>query len=324
MTTQTTFSARPFAGDTDLPAILDLVNRCWAEKQYEQMDLEGLRHWFTQPTLDAARDLRLWDDGSGRLMGLAVLGVPLPDESEYFEGRANIFVEPEARGQGLESEMIAWSSGQLQAVGQERGLPVRVFMGAPEHDARERGLLEAHGFAPVRYFFVMHRPLTEPIPEPEFPEGYTLRHMSRDAAEVARWVEMYNLSFIDHWGFHPSTVERRLHRMADPLYKPEYDLIGVAPDGTFAGFCFCFINGTDNAATGRKEGWIGVLGTRRGYRKIGLGRAMLLAGLHLLTREGMDTGALGVDAENPTGALRLYESVGFHVVKTDIAYRKDL
>jgi len=148
--------------------------------------------------------------------------------------------------------------------------------------------------------------------------------MSREVAEVERWVEMYNLSFIDHWGFHPLILERRLHRMADPSYKPEHDLVGVAPDGTFAGFCVCFINTTDNAATGRKEGWIAVLGTRRGYRKIGLGRAMLLAGLHLLKREGMDTGVLDVDAENPTGALRLYESVGFHVAKTDMAYRKDL
>src|SRR3712207_8299806 len=49
----------------------------------------------------------------------------------------------------------------------------------------------------------------------------------------------------------------------------------------------------------------------RSYRKIGLGRALLLAGLHRLKADGMETAALGVDAENPTGALGLYESTGF-------------
>jgi len=31
-----------------------------------------------------------------------------------------------------------------------------------------------------------------------------------------------------------------------------------------------------------------------------------------------------VDAENPTGALGLYESVGFTIAGTDIAHAKDL
>ena len=148
--------------------------------------------------------------------------------------------------------------------------------------------------------------------------------MWRATTDVERWVETFNLSFIDHWGFHPLTVERRRHRLTDPNYRPERDLIAVAPDGTFAAFCHCHIDPADNARYERSEGWIGVLGTRRGYRKIGLGRAMLLAGMRLLKAEGMATAVLGVDAENPTGALRLYESVGFYKAESGIAYCKDL
>ena len=51
---------------------------------------------------------------------------------------------------------------------------------------------------------------------------------------------------------------------------------------------------------------------------------MLLAGMLAIKAAGLDTAALGVDAENPTGALRLYESVGFTVDGTDIAHCKDL
>ena len=49
---------------------------------------------------------------------------------------------------------------------------------------------------------------------------------------------------------------------------------------------------------------------------------MLLKGMRLLKDEGMDTAVLGVDAENPSGALRLYESVGFANVGTTSPTRK--
>jgi ribosomal protein S18 acetylase RimI-like enzyme len=57
---------------------------------------------------------------------------------------------------------------------------------------------------------------------------------------------------------------------------------------------------------------------------MGLGRAMLLAGLHRLKAAGVATAILGVDAENPSGALQLYESVGFHNIRDSISYVKDL
>lgn len=67
-----------------------------------------------------------------------------------------------------------------------------------------------------------------------------------------------------------------------------------------------------------------MLGTRRGYRRRGLGRAMLLAGLRVLEQAGMDDAKLGVDAENPSGALRLYESVGFGRIRTWVTHAKEL
>src|SRR5690349_8268190 len=102
MTTQTRFTARPYAGEADLPAILELVNLNAVERQYDQTDLEGVRHWFTNPTFDPTRDIRLWDDADGRLAAVATLWVPLPDDGEFFEGRINPAIRPEARGQGLE------------------------------------------------------------------------------------------------------------------------------------------------------------------------------------------------------------------------------
>ncbi|NES22531.1 MAG: GNAT family N-acetyltransferase [Symploca sp. SIO3E6] len=75
-----------------------------------------------------------------------------------------------------------------------------------------------------------------------------------------------------------------------------------------------------NERTVSNEGWIDALGTRRGFRKRGLGRAMLLAGMQRLQAAGVDTVRLGVDSENPSGALRLYKSVGFRKVHTHISF----
>jgi len=79
-----------------------------------------------------------------------------------------------------------------------------------------------------------------------------------------------------------------------------------------------------NAHNGTNEGGIGQLGTVRGHRKLGLGRALLLAGMAWLKTQGLTTAVLGVDAENPTGALRLYESVGMRPVSRRVLYERRL
>jgi mycothiol synthase len=102
------------------------------------------------------------------------------------------------------------------------------------------------------------------------------------------------------------------------------DWVALSPDGTFAAFCTCQINNDRNALTGKSEGWVAILGTRRGFRRQGLGRAMLLWGLQLLQAENIETALLGVDSENPNHAQSLYESVGFKQVRTQVLYKKRL
>ncbi|HUP27179.1 MAG TPA: GNAT family N-acetyltransferase [Chloroflexia bacterium] len=322
MLAQTTFKSRPYADDNDLPAIVELNNLTFAaDGVSEVLTLDGMRMWVNRPERNPTRDGRLWEDANGRLVGYA--HITIPKGGDDIDGFFVILVHPEARGTGIETEIIEWGTERLREDAQEQGKPAKLGSGVFENEDYYRRVLEQHGFEIVRYFFKMERPLNEPIPEPSLPEGFTIRHMDpNDEDMVARWVEMFNLSFIDHWGFHPATVENRKHRMSWKFYNPERDLIAVAPDGTLAAFCTCSVDPEENEQNNRSEGWIAVLGTRRGFRKIGLGRAMLLAGLQVLKEAGVQMGVLGVDAENPTGALRLYESVGFTRAKTEVAYEK--
>ncbi len=317
-----TLSVRPYAGEVDLQPIADLLNACEAvDKLDEGTSVDELRTEFASPSLDKERDLRLWEDGDGKLIGFGELWIP--ESRDEADAWLWFKVHPEERGRDIEAQIISWGEERMREVGQERGKPAKLRAGARDSDVERIALLEKHGFTVARYFFRMGRPLDEPIPEPQFPEGFTLRYVA-GPEEAETWVACFNQSFIDHWNHHDMRVEDRKHWMSEPYYQAERDLIAVAPDGTFAAFCWCSINPQENARTGRNEGWINILGTRRGYRKIGLGRAMLLAGLQRLKADGVDMAVLGVDAENPTGALRLYESVGFRKLFATIGHVKDV
>ena len=317
-----TLTMRPYAGEADLQPICDLLNLCDAvDRLDDNYAVDDLRLEFADPRLDTARDLRLWEDDNGRLIGFGQIWIP--EGGAVVDGFLYFRVHPSVRGGDLEREIIGWGSERLREVGRERGLPAELRSSIREHETATRAILEQHGFTPVRYFFRMDRPLDEPIAEPQLPAGLTLRHVASEP-DVVAWVDAFNQSFIDHWNHHPATIEGHKHWMQHPSYRPEHDLVAVTPDGVVAAFCLCEIDRESNARNQCNEGWIGILGTRRGYRKLGLGRAMLLAGLHALKAAGLDIAKLNVDAENPTGALRLYESVGFRPVYTRIAYGKDL
>jgi mycothiol synthase len=315
-------SARSYAGDRDLEAIADLINSCEAVDRLDRgTSISELQQAFNAPSLDKARDLRLWEDANGKLISFAELSISEP--ATLIDGWLSFHVHPDARGGEVETVAIAWGEARMREVAQEQGAPVKLRSHVYTDECDRISLLTNCGFNVDRYFFRMARSLSEPIPEPQFPAGFWLREFPGEQ-DAEAWVEMFNQSFIDHWNHHDLTVDKFKYDLAKPDYRKDLDLITVADDGTFVAFCYCDISEEDNARTGRNEGWLACLGTRRGFRKIGLGRAMLLAGLHRLKAAGVATAILGVDAENPSGALRLYESVGFHNIRESISYVKDI
>jgi mycothiol synthase len=317
-----TLTMRSYGGEKDLEAIANLLNTCAAfELRDDWTSVSELRLELEDPSTDQQQDIRLWEDADAKLIGFGQMWIPPSGDND--DGFLWFNVHPEYRGGYLEKQAIAWGEQRMREVAAERGVYVRLRARSRDNNSDLIAILESCGFTPDRYFFRMGRSLLEPLPEPKFPEGFTLRQLQGEQ-ESEPWVEMFNQTFIDHWNYHPLTVETHKHWFTDPNYKPEFDLVAIAPDGTFAAFCFCYINSEENEHFERKDGWIADLGARRGFRQIGLGRAMLLAGLHQLKAAGMDTAKLGVDADNPNGALQLYESVGFQKLLTHISFFKDV
>jgi ribosomal protein S18 acetylase RimI-like enzyme len=99
----------------------------------------------------------------------------------------------------------------------------------------------------------------------------------------------------------------------------------VAWDGDeIAGQVRSFISAEENERFGRKRGYTEHITVRRPWRRRGLARALIAASFPLLRARGMTEAALGVDTENVSGALRVYEGCGFRPIARSTTYRKSL
>jgi ribosomal protein S18 acetylase RimI-like enzyme len=313
---------RLFAGASDVQPIVDLRN---AIEEVDQVgggtSVDELQIDLANPMIDPAHNLALWEDDSGKLLALGALWIQLGDGP--IEAYFWMNVHPQARDMLLDRDVCDWATQRLGEIAEARQLPARLRLSTRDDNTYNLGAFSRNGFQIERCFFDMARPLDLPIDEAPLPEGFTIRPLD-SSTELEAWIEAFNLSFIDHWNHRDMTLERRMHWMNMPGYRPELDLVAVAPDGTLAAFSYCTIEEQNNQRLGVRDGWIGDLGTRRGYRKRGLARALLAESMRRFKQAGMDTAKLGVDSLNPSGALRLYESVGFQTIETWLSYTKNV
>ncbi|MBD1939273.1 GNAT family N-acetyltransferase [Microcoleus sp. FACHB-68] len=311
---------RPYSGKTDLKAIAELVNTCETVGQLDKdTSVAHLPLQLDEPSFDKARDLRLWEDDTGTLMGFGQIS--MPEAKEEIDGYLYFYVHPKAHEDHLETDIIRWSERRMLEVTKERGLPAKLRSSSRDDITERIAVLEQHQFTVDRHFLTMTCRLDRAIPAPQLPAGFTLRPLAGDR-EMQAWVECFNQSFIDHWNHHDMTVTTLKHWLSDPHYMADLNLIALAPDGTLAAFCYAGISPEENSENGGNEGWIYWLGTGRSFRKLGLGKALLLAAMHQLKAAGVSTVKLAVDADSMTGARRLYDSVGFEPAQTWLSYVK--
>lgn len=313
-------AARPYAGGDDADKISAMLTACEAlDKLGLGRSPDEMRAVFEDPAIDAERDTRLWVDEAGNV--LAYVHVHIEGEVQVV-ATLRFRVHPSARTRGLDDAALAWTEARVRRVARKNHMPVRLQSFARADDRRRCVTLEWHGFQPDRYFHQLVCPLNIEFPEPKFPEGYTIRPASFET-DGPVWVDMFNDTFIDHWGHHDLTLERYLHqRRNDPAYQARHDLIVQSPEGVMAGFCWSLVSPDEPGRTGHREALLHQIGTRRGYRQKGLGRATLYHALRLLKEDGLESVRLNVDAENPFGAWQLYQSAGFRMRFTQVTYAK--
>jgi len=188
-------------------------------------------------------------------------------------------------------------------------------------ETAKEALLLNEGYTPVRRGFNMVRSLAEPIVLTPLPPGLEVRPVPPQRYRTL-W-EADQEAFRDHWGFVPGTEADYRRWLNEPIFNPS--LWQVAWDGDqIAGAVQNFVNEKENEEYNRKRGYTEGIFVRRPWRKRGLARALIMRSLQMFKNMGFTEAALGVDAENLSGALRLYEGCGFRAVKRESLYRKPI
>jgi ribosomal protein S18 acetylase RimI-like enzyme len=159
------------------------------------------------------------------------------------------------------------------------------------------------------------------VPDARLPDGIEIRPMRDDQRRTVFDAE--NEAFRDHWGHREQGESNYVATYArDEL---DTDLWIVAWDGDqVAGVVQNWIWPEENERLGVHRGWLEHISVRRPWRRRGLARAITAASLVRLREAGLDEAMLGVDSENPNGALGLYEGLGFEIASRASAYRRDL
>jgi ribosomal protein S18 acetylase RimI-like enzyme len=238
------------------------------------------------------------------------------------------FTLPEYR-QGIPAAMLAWLEQRQREIFAEL-VAAGVFTAGAEHssdafvEVGETGRLEVlvgRGYTEVRRGYHMIRPLSEPVIETPLPAGLEVRpaiieHLRQiwDANQEA---------FRDHWGYIQSGEQDFQAWLEDPELDLSYYQVAWEGDQV-AGMVLAFINPHENEEYRRKRGYTEGIAVRRPWRRQGLARALLTRAMRVLKEAGMEEAALGVDTQNLSGALRLYESVGFRVQRYSLFLRKPL
>lgn len=232
-------------------------------------------------------------------------------------------VVPEWRGRGVGTAMLAWAQAHLadRAATHDSAVPKVFRTDVDEGSPGGAALLEGDGYIAIQHGARLLRPNLDDIPEKELPEGLEIRPVTEDQLRTIYEADIE--AFRDHWGFTEPT-EKDWQAFLDFPYRDE-SLWKVAWDGDrVAGQVRSFINEVENREIGRKRGWTEFISTAREWRGKGVATALICAGLRELAARGMEEACLGVHVENPHGAYRLYQSLGFEVVSFGTIYEKPL
>lgn len=257
----------------------------------------------------------------GMVAAVAIIFI-LPGDTEH---RANLSVNVHVahRGQGLGTFLTTWGEARArqQFATFTDPLPQIIQTGVRDHQTDRIQLLETHGFVAARYFFKMERDLSDPIPPVPLPPELTLINWLPERDEAVR--AAFNDSFRDHFGYFP--VDEGLWHAGftgKPDFRGDLTRLAVDDDGRVIGFCLTSISPERNAQSGKDEGFLDDIGVIRGWRKRGVASALIVAAMQALKDAGLSVASLGVDTENPTGALRLYENLGFQATRRSITFQK--
>lgn len=261
--------------------------------------------------LDDPGNAALWVDPSGNLVAWAVLQTPF--------WTIDYAIHPETE-QSLHQPILDWAGRRATEVaGTPAGVPAWHAMVFADQTGRMRDLAAA-GFVDQADAgedawskVLLRRPATAPATATDPPAGFVVRPLAGES-EVEAYVDVHQAVFQSK----NMTAAWRARTLRHPAYRPELDMIAIAPDGQPAGFCVGWLGRRGVATAGQIEPF----GVRREYRSLGLAWALLSATLSRLLQAGAE--AIYVETDNyRNAAFGVYKAAGFAVFREVLVFGKD-
>lgn len=309
----------------DVPAWARLLAAIEAtDRTGENYGEADLAEELADPALDLARDTLVAATPEGELLAFGGLrgSASIRDADRiWLDGG----VHPAVRGRGLGRRVLAWQERRGAELHRERhpDVPGELQVGVYDTAGSRTALVRAAGYAPSRYFNDMERDLTVGLPPvPPVPDGLRLVPFDAGHDEATRLA--HREAFADHWGSIPPDPERWRHWYTGAQsFRPDVSLLVLDGDEV-AAYLLSYFWAADAEVTGVREAWIGQVGTRPAWRRRGLASLLLGTALAVYRDAGYQQAGLDVDSENPTGALGLYERLGFTVAHRSVTWSKQL
>jgi mycothiol synthase len=292
-----------------LLAAAELVDQ--TAEHYSEADLE---EEFANPDIEVGKDFVGAYEGE-RLVGYFSV-YPRASDGTFFKVHLGGTVTPERRGRGIGTALAEAMLARVDEVHAQRSpdLPLKAMSSVISTNTGAGELLTDVGFDAERWSFAMRMPLGAVDAPPELPEGLELRRYDDTFAEAM--LAAHNEAFRDHPNFTPWNDTMWKQWVTESRsFRPELSFVVVEPSDPERVVAYVQSAEFDAHfdATGRREAYVGKVGTLRSFRGRGLAGALLRHALAAYQEAGYDEAALDVDSENPTGALGVYERAGFAV-----------
>lgn len=263
--------------------------------------------------MDVARDTVVGVDAEGHVQAYGIV-IDVPSRVTAAQAVLEGAVRPDLRGLGIGRRVLAWQIGRArqQLASLDVDLPASIEVDAPFGSAGLR-LAARAGLEPVRNWLDMEVVFDGDAPVgsevPALPDGFVVRAATTDDIEPLRTAK--NDAFRDHWGSQPMVESDWRGFLTTAKSRLDLSRVVVGPDGAVAAFAIVEVDPDGFAARGRSFGYVHWVGVVRAARGSGLAPIVLDAALGAVRADGLSAAVLHVDAENPSGAGRIYERLGF-------------
>ncbi|MDK3258126.1 GNAT family N-acetyltransferase [Blastococcus capsensis] len=312
------FVARPLRTD-DIPAVAELLVAAEPlDDTGEFPDADDVAEEWSSREIDPARDGLAVHDADGALAGVAHVSAPATFRDAFrihLEGR----VRPDQRGRGIGGALLDWQLERGAEVHAARHpeAPARLLVGIMGSQPSLERLVRGRGLSAERWYRTMERQLSD-LPGPRPVPGVEFVPFSWDRDDEVR--RAHNAAFTQHHG----SSERdpaawRALFTGQRAFRPDLSVLAVEA-GVVQGYVLSYVFESDTAARGYREVGLGQIGVLPGARGRGIAAATILDALRRAAADHCRTSALDVDSDNVTGAMRLYESLGFQTVRTRVSW----